>query len=235
LALPFAVFAQSIGDTVQKVEATLGKPQLQRNTDNGQIWIYGNGTKIKFENGVVREVSNRSAASVSVVPAAKTEDAGGGSKAAAAVALHKSILGDCQDSLVKAGGASADALPLMKKRYLFIYFSAHWCPPCRAFTPKLVEFYNKNVGIGDFDLLFVSSDKNQKAMDAYMSETGMPWTGIKLGHAKIQELKQQFGVRGIPCLVLLNEKDEVLATSYDGTNYRGPDVALRKYSALHGL
>ena len=22
------------------------------------------------------------------------------------------------------------------------YFSAHWCPPCRGFTPQLVKFYN---------------------------------------------------------------------------------------------
>jgi len=23
-----------------------------------------------------------------------------------------------------------------------IYFSAHWCPPCRKFTPTFVEAYN---------------------------------------------------------------------------------------------
>ena len=24
-----------------------------------------------------------------------------------------------------------------------LYFSAHWCPPCKAFTPVLAEFYNQ--------------------------------------------------------------------------------------------
>jgi hypothetical protein len=31
----------------------------------------------------------------------------------------------------------------------------------------------------------------------------------------------------------LNEKDEVIASSYKGSKYLGPQVALEKYSALH--
>ena len=26
---------------------------------------------------------------------------------------------------------------------LLLYFSAHWCPPCRGFTPKFVEFFSE--------------------------------------------------------------------------------------------
>lgn len=40
------------------------------------------------------------------------------------------------------------------------YFSANWCPPCRAFTPQLADAYRrirkKEPG---FEIVFVSSDR----------------------------------------------------------------------------
>lgn len=229
LLFPVAVLAQSVGDTTQKVVQMLGRPQSQRTTGNLQVWLYTNGTKIKFENGVVCEVSGRPAAADPAAPAAGS----GPAAAANGGGLHKSILAGCQGSLVRAGGGRADAQPLMQKRYLFVYFSAHWCPPCRKFTPHLVEFYNQHFKNGDFDLLFISSDEDQDHMDTYMRETGMPWTGIKLGNPTNETLSQRFGVTGIPCLVLLNERDEVLASSFNGATYLGPQAALEKYEALH--
>ena len=50
-------------------------------------------------------------------------------------------------------------------KYTALYFSAHWCPPCRMFTPKLVEWYNNfKPKHPDFELVFVSSDRDQAAM-----------------------------------------------------------------------
>ena len=31
---------------------------------------------------------------------------------------------------------------LAPKQIYGLYFSAHWCPPCRKFTPQLVTYYN---------------------------------------------------------------------------------------------
>merc|ERR1712130_667492 len=35
---------------------------------------------------------------------------------------------------------------LLDDKYVGIYFSAHWCPPCRGFTPVLAESYNAYLG-----------------------------------------------------------------------------------------
>ncbi len=29
----------------------------------------------------------------------------------------------------------------LNKAYVMLYFSAHWCPPCKRFTPVLSEWY----------------------------------------------------------------------------------------------
>ena len=55
--------------------------------------------------------------------------------------------------------AMSDALA--GKTAVGLYFSAHWCPPCRMYTPKLAEQYAKLVAAGKpFEIVFVSSDRD---------------------------------------------------------------------------
>jgi nucleoredoxin len=45
-------------------------------------------------------------------------------------------------TLKKADGSNVQAdAALAGKAVVCLYFSAHWCPPCRAFTPVLKDFY----------------------------------------------------------------------------------------------
>ena len=54
------------------------------------------------------------------------------------------------------------------------YFSAHWCPPCRNFTPKLAEFYNKAKGLGnEITIHFISGDSDAASYKEYFGT--MPW------------------------------------------------------------
>jgi len=57
--------------------------------------------------------------------------------------------------LSKDGPVSAqDAL---KGKYVGVYYSASWCPPCQRFTPKLVEAYSSNLKGKNFENVFVSA------------------------------------------------------------------------------
>jgi len=98
-----------------------------------------------------------------------------------------------------------------------VYFSAHWCPPCRAFTPGLVDFYNTlSKKEKPFEIVFVSSDRDKKAMYGYMKEMDMPWLALPFGDEHKQSLATKFKVRGIPKLVILNAKGELVTENGRG-------------------
>ena len=39
------------------------------------------------------------------------------------------------------------------------------CPPCRGFTPKLAEFYKQYHVEKNFEIIYVSSDRDQEQLD----------------------------------------------------------------------
>ncbi len=51
-----------------------------------------------------------------------------------------------------------------------MYFSAHWCPPCRGFTPNLAKFYcaaNKGQKeANEFDASLKAAAEEQAKMNA---------------------------------------------------------------------
>lgn len=91
-----------------------------------------------------------------------------------------------------------------------LYFSAHWCPPCRGFTPKLAEFYKE--GLKDkMEIVFVSSDRDQAAFKEYFEE--MPWSALPYEKRQEKELlSDTFGVSGIPSFVVINSDGTVITT-----------------------
>ena len=60
-----------------------------------------------------------------------------------------------------------------------IYFSAHWCPPCRAFTPQLAELYKEfQEKSQSFRMVLLSCDRDKESFDFYRAE--MPWPAVPL-------------------------------------------------------
>lgn len=119
------------------------------------------------------------------------------------------------------------------KYYLF-YYTASWCGPCHRFTPSLVKFYNENKPKkGDeFEIILVTSDDSEDAMDGYASELKMEWPHLKL--SKVNDFKKKFRHPGggIPNLVLTDLEGNLIKTSYEGKNYLGPNVVMEHLGKL---
>mmetsp|Transcript_37731 Transcript_37731/g.48850 ORF Transcript_37731/g.48850 Transcript_37731/m.48850 type:complete len:337 (+) Transcript_37731:377-1387(+) len=95
---------------------------------------------------------------------------------------------------------------------LALYFSAHWCPPCRGFTPKLAELYNSmksSERSNDFEFIFISSDRDEASFNEYHGE--QPWLALPFNkRSEKEELSNMFGVQGIPTLVTIDSNGKVI-------------------------
>ncbi|KAI9168654.1 hypothetical protein LWI28_000049 [Acer negundo] len=115
--------------------------------------------------------------------------------------LESVLVSGDRDFVIGKDGAKIPVSDLVGKNIL-LYFSAHWCPPCRAFLPKLIEAYH-TIKAKDqaFEVVFISSDKNQSSFDEFFS--GMPWLALPFGDARKASLGRKFKVYGIPMLVAI--------------------------------
>lgn len=118
--------------------------------------------------------------------------------------------------LVNAKGKKTSTAVLAGKK-IGIYFSASWCPPCRAFTPQLVAAYAQLQTEGKpFEIVFVSHDQNEAGMRDYMKRYEMPWLAVPFGDKPIDALKKRFGVAGIPTLVVVDSAGKTLSAQARG-------------------
>lgn len=113
-------------------------------------------------------------------------------------------------TLVKNDGSQVDAKEALEGKYTAIYFSASWCGPCKNFTPKLIEAYNKIKERGDkFEVVFVSADRDQKAFDGYFGK--MPWLALPYSARDNEsDLNSLFNVEGIPHLVMMDPQGKII-------------------------
>ncbi|KAK8790894.1 hypothetical protein WA158_005525 [Blastocystis sp. Blastoise] len=118
--------------------------------------------------------------------------------------LDLTVLGDSLQS--SQGIVSPDTL---KGKYIGVYFSAHWCPPCRRFTPTLRKTYNSLIQQGkNFEIIFVSSDSDLHSFQEYFDS--MPWLAIPYDSPARQKLASMFNVSSIPTFVMIDPSGAVI-------------------------
>ena len=141
---------------------------------------------------------------------------------------HPSVIQELERAqLTDADGKKRDALHYLRgKQFIGLYFSAHWCGPCRAFTPELVKFRNhchkNNI---PFEVVFVSFDKSKKDMREYMRSMKMKWPAAPFDSKLSKRLKEHFKVGGIPMLIIIDWRGEVISINGRGdVNLLGKDA-----------
>lgn len=119
--------------------------------------------------------------------------------------LSQSLL-DPQGNLVPTASLSGHVFAL--------YFSAHWCPPCRQFTPVLSKWYTnftEKHPEKKFVVVFVSSDRSLKDFDAYRSEMSFYALPFEERDTKTK-LSAKFGIKGIPTMLILDAEGNLISS-----------------------
>ncbi len=88
--------------------------------------------------------------------------------------------------LIDRQGQTVEVDDLLKDKVTGVYFSAGWCPPCRDFTPLLTEVYDElKDRAAPFEIVFVSCDKSEVAMQQYMEDCHGDWYAVPYGDTHI--------------------------------------------------
>jgi nucleoredoxin len=133
----------------------------------------------------------------------------------AAPAAGGTFTDSLEGKLVRLENGKVKKVPkghLAEKKVIALYYSAHWCPPCRAFTPGLAKDYAKLAAAHpEFELIFVSSDRNEKAMEEYMAWGSMNYPALEFGAKERNKTISGLAARGIPYLVVVDADGKELA------------------------
>ena len=90
-----------------------------------------------------------------------------------------------------------------------IYFSAHWCGPCRSFTPNLGKFYeNANKEKKQIEIIYCPSDQTQDEFNDYYKT--MPWLAIPFESESKDAIADGLGISSIPTLIIFDKNGNVL-------------------------
>ncbi|TKR81348.1 hypothetical protein L596_015231 [Steinernema carpocapsae] len=111
--------------------------------------------------------------------------------------------------LCRLDGERTTGLRALENKVVALLFSAHWCAPCRGFTPILREFY-KDLEDFDFEVVFVSCDKSEHELLAYMTDSHGNWLYVPFSSSQITLLSKRYDVDGIPMLIIVKPDGSII-------------------------
>jgi peroxiredoxin len=100
-------------------------------------------------------------------------------------------------------------------KVVLVDFWATWCRPCVAEIPAIRAQYEKYHAAG-FEVVGVSLDDDQEAVQAFVAEQDLPWPVILDSRDPQASLAEKYGIEAIPALFLLGRDGTVLSLQARG-------------------
>lgn len=132
-----------------------------------------------------------------------SDQPGGSRMSACADGPQARLLGEY---IVDSSGVTVPTQDALKGKIIGLYFSAIWCPPCRAFSPVLAEF--QKINSSDFVVVYVSCDRDEAQMRQNLQ--GKPFFSVPYDSERRPALSTQYRISMIPTLVVINEQGEYI-------------------------
>lgn len=111
---------------------------------------------------------------------------------------------------------------LRRMEFVVLYFSAHWDDRSKRATPEVVNFYKTaRRKHENFEIVFISSDKNANEMLRYMNGYRMPWLALEFEKRRDVEGLFKHAGRALPCVAVLDARGKVVAHSFENGRYQG--------------
>jgi len=210
--------------------AGAGLEQVAKPLDSGPPKVLAEATEVIEPKGPAK-------------PKARGEVKKSGAKASLPTELEVSALVTADfipedTQLLDTTGAAVSREKLTGK-YLGIYFSAHWCGPCRYFTPKLQAFRDANRE--EFEVVFISLDLDRKNRNPaahlakkkeYMESAKMDWYTIHRNYGSAHALLNKTGKRGIPTLVVFSPEGKYITNDGKNDLNKSPLAALASWKRM---
>jgi len=96
-------------------------------------------------------------------------------------------------------------LDRMRGKVVLIDCWATWCPPCIREMPHVKAAYDRLHSQG-FEVVGISSDDDQEALEKYVKQNRMPWPQYFDGKGELNGFALKFNVGGIPTMWLVDRK-----------------------------
>lgn len=122
---------------------------------------------------------------------------------------------------------------VLKGKIIGVYYSAHWCPPCRQFTPALAKFHAElKKQNANFEVVFVSCDESEEDMWSYFQDHHGDYLVVNYDSPLRESIMGTHGVQGIPMLVIMKDDGTVITKDgREGVSGSSPMESFQKWQS----